>query len=89
MRSGNSPAAGSHDDATATGKSGKESRTGNRDGNAGGARHGAGGGRSGGGSGSGSGGDRRNVGDALRAVYREAVDESIPDELLDLLKKLD
>ncbi|WP_197054257.1 NepR family anti-sigma factor [Sphingomonas sp. 37zxx] len=29
------------------------------------------------------------VGDALRAVYRQAVDESIPDELLDLLRKLD
>jgi hypothetical protein len=31
----------------------------------------------------------RNVGDALRAVYREAVSEEIPDEMLDLLKKLD
>jgi hypothetical protein len=31
----------------------------------------------------------RSVGDALRAVYREAVEESVPDELLDLLKKLD
>lgn len=31
----------------------------------------------------------KSVGDALRAVYREAVDEDIPDELLDLLKKLD
>lgn len=31
----------------------------------------------------------RDVGDALRAVYREAVDEQIPDDLLDLLKKLD
>ena len=29
-----------------------------------------------------------NVGDALRAVYREAVAESIPDEMLDLLNKL-
>ncbi|UZK71012.1 NepR family anti-sigma factor [Sphingomonas sp. S1-29] len=29
------------------------------------------------------------MGDALRAVYRQAIDESIPDELLDLLKKLD
>ena len=33
-------------------------------------------------------GKDRNVGDALRAVYREAVDESIPSELLDLLNKL-
>lgn len=31
----------------------------------------------------------KTVGDALRAVYRQAIDESIPDELLDLLKKLD
>lgn len=31
----------------------------------------------------------KSVGDALRAVYREAVDEQVPDELLDLLKKLD
>ncbi|GAA4761220.1 hypothetical protein GCM10023219_01390 [Stakelama sediminis] len=30
----------------------------------------------------------RNVGDALRAVYREAVAEDVPDEMLDLLKKL-
>lgn len=29
-----------------------------------------------------------NVGEALRAVYREAVAESIPDEMLDLLNKL-
>lgn len=34
-------------------------------------------------------GRERNVGDALRAVYREAVREDIPDEMLDLLKKLD
>lgn len=34
-------------------------------------------------------GRERNVGDALRAVYREAVGEDIPDEMLDLLKKLD
>ncbi len=31
----------------------------------------------------------KNVGDALRAVYREAVEETVPDDLLDLLKKLD
>lgn len=31
----------------------------------------------------------KNVGDALRAVYREAVQEQVPDELLELLKKLD
>ncbi|WP_315763156.1 NepR family anti-sigma factor [Sphingomonas sp. Y38-1Y] len=30
----------------------------------------------------------KNVGDALRAVYREAVEEQVPDDLLDLLKKL-
>lgn len=30
----------------------------------------------------------RNVGDALRAVYQDAVAESVPDEMLDLLKKL-
>lgn len=30
----------------------------------------------------------KNVGDALRAVYRDAVEETVPDELLDLLKKL-
>jgi hypothetical protein len=30
----------------------------------------------------------KNVGDALRAVYRQAVEEQVPDELLDLLKKL-
>ncbi|WP_448659958.1 NepR family anti-sigma factor [Sphingomonas sp. CJ99] len=30
----------------------------------------------------------RNVGDALRAVYHEAVDENIPKEMLDLLNKL-
>jgi hypothetical protein len=29
------------------------------------------------------------VGDALRDAYDEAVNESIPDEMLDLLKKLD
>ncbi|HWK35339.1 NepR family anti-sigma factor [Sphingomonas sp.] len=30
----------------------------------------------------------RTVGDALRAVYQDAVAESIPDEMLDLLHKL-
>ena len=36
----------------------------------------------------GHGGGSRNVGDALRAVYQDAVSESVPDEMLDLLKKL-
>ena len=31
----------------------------------------------------------RNVGDALRQAYDEAVREAVPDDLLDLLKKLD
>ncbi|WP_241527232.1 NepR family anti-sigma factor [Sphingomonas turrisvirgatae] len=31
----------------------------------------------------------RNIGDALRSVYSDAVDEKIPDDLLDLLGKLD
>lgn len=31
----------------------------------------------------------RNVGDALRQAYDEAVNEAVPDDLLDLLKKLD
>lgn len=31
----------------------------------------------------------RNIGDALRRVYSDAVDESIPDDLLNLLSKLD
>lgn len=31
----------------------------------------------------------KQIGDALRAVYHEAVDEQIPDDLLDLLRKLD
>ncbi len=31
----------------------------------------------------------RNIGDALRRVYSDAVDETIPDDLLDLLRKLD
>jgi hypothetical protein len=30
----------------------------------------------------------RDVGDALRAVYQDAVAESIPSEMLDLLRKL-
>lgn len=38
--------------------------------------------------GGGHGGGSRNVGDALRAVYQDAVSESVPDEMLDLLKKL-
>ena len=33
-------------------------------------------------------GDTRDVGDALRAVYHDAVSESVPDEMLELLKKL-
>lgn len=33
-------------------------------------------------------GEQRNVGDALRAVYHDAVSESVPDEMLELLKKL-
>jgi hypothetical protein len=36
----------------------------------------------------GSGKDRA-VGDALRTVYRTAVEETVPDEMLDLLRKLD
>jgi hypothetical protein len=31
----------------------------------------------------------RNVGEALRRAYDEAVGEAVPDDLLDLLKKLD
>ena len=30
----------------------------------------------------------KNVGEALRRVYDDAVDEAIPDEMLDLLRKL-
>ncbi|NIJ22806.1 NepR family anti-sigma factor [Sphingomonas japonica] len=30
----------------------------------------------------------KDVGDALRAVYREAIDETIPDEMMTLLDKL-
>jgi hypothetical protein len=33
-------------------------------------------------------GKERNIGDSLRAVYREAVEETVPDELLALLNKL-
>ena len=29
-----------------------------------------------------------NVGDALRQVYKDAIDEEIPDAMLDLLNKL-
>ncbi|MBW4329699.1 hypothetical protein KY084_02265 [Stakelama sp. CBK3Z-3] len=29
-----------------------------------------------------------DVGNALRAVYREAIDEDVPDDLMNLLKKL-
>lgn len=31
----------------------------------------------------------RSVGEALRRAYDEAVGEAVPDDLLDLLKKLD
>ncbi len=31
----------------------------------------------------------REMGDALRSVYDKAVQESVPDEMLDLLSKLD
>lgn len=31
----------------------------------------------------------RNIGDALRRVYQDAADEQVPDDLLDLLRKLD
>ncbi|VXC80803.1 conserved hypothetical protein [Sphingomonas sp. AX6] len=30
----------------------------------------------------------KSVGDALRAVYHDAVDEQVPDSMLDLLNKL-
>lgn len=36
-----------------------------------------------------SGRNDRAVGDALREAYDEAVSEGIPDDMLDLLKKLD
>lgn len=35
------------------------------------------------------GGRDREMGDALRSVYDKAVQESVPDEMLDLLSKLD
>jgi hypothetical protein len=31
----------------------------------------------------------RNIGEALRRVYQDAADESVPGDLLDLLSKLD
>ena len=31
----------------------------------------------------------RNIGDALRRVYQDAAEEAVPDDLLDLLRKLD
>jgi hypothetical protein len=31
----------------------------------------------------------RNIGDALRRVYQDAAGEDVPDDLLDLLRKLD
>lgn len=31
----------------------------------------------------------KSVGDALRQVYSDAVQEDVPDDLLDLLRKLD
>ena len=31
----------------------------------------------------------KSVGDALRAVYHEAIDERVPESMLDLLSKLD
>jgi len=31
----------------------------------------------------------RNIGDALRRVYQDAAAEKVPDDLLDLLSKLD
>lgn len=34
------------------------------------------------------GGSDRSVGEALRQVYQDAVSENVPDEMLDLLKKL-
>ncbi|WNO54912.1 NepR family anti-sigma factor [Stakelama saccharophila] len=32
--------------------------------------------------------EKKDVGSALRNVYREAVSEDVPDEMLDLLDKL-
>ena len=31
----------------------------------------------------------KDMGDALRSIYHDAVEEDVPNELLDLLKKLD
>lgn len=31
----------------------------------------------------------RNIGEALRRVYQDAANEKVPDDLLDLLSKLD
>jgi hypothetical protein len=36
-----------------------------------------------------SGGGDKAIGDALRNVYQNAIDEHVPDEMLDLLRKLD
>jgi hypothetical protein len=36
-----------------------------------------------------SGARDREMGDALRSVYDKAVQEAVPDEMLDLLSKLD
>ncbi len=33
-------------------------------------------------------GGERDVGEALRAVYHDAASEAVPDEMLELLKKL-
>jgi len=35
-----------------------------------------------------AGGQERDVGEALRAVYHDAASETVPDEMLELLKKL-
>ncbi|HET9512007.1 MAG TPA: NepR family anti-sigma factor, partial [Sphingomonas sp.] len=35
-----------------------------------------------------AGGQERDVGEALRAVYQDAASETVPDEMLELLKKL-
>ena len=32
--------------------------------------------------------EQRDMGDALRTVYQKAVEEAVPDEMLDLLGKL-
>lgn len=33
--------------------------------------------------------EHRDMGSALRSVYQQTIDEKIPDEMLDLLGKLD